>query len=155
MSDNPIELKSFRNGDYVVFHNQTGEYVLYHMSDDKLWRTTGYELGQLNASSSQEVEGLYPTDGMSRIVISGHETIQNGDEGLGELKQVAHMPELEGDINSEDLPPTPGYENDVEETDLPGEEEPPPPPVTGEEEEVGPEEQSNTPGESLPAPPPM
>lgn len=156
MSDSPIELKSFKNGDYVVFQGETGEYILYHMSDDKLWRTTGYELSDLNASASQKVEGLYPIDGMSRVVISGHETISTPDDGLGELKQVVHIPELESDIDTLDLPETPGYDNEIDETDLPGEEEeePPAPPLEEPEEPVSPIEPAQD-TESLPAPPPM
>ena len=62
-----------KNGDYVVFHGDDG-YIMYHVSDGQMWRTTGNQEKDLNIENAKEVSGIAIGDGSKRVVMSGHET---------------------------------------------------------------------------------
>lgn len=151
MSSKPISVEGFHNGDYIVYQDGNGEYVMYHMSDDKLWRTSAYELADMDPKKCQQVEGIYQSDGVGKVIMSGHETIEAKDS-LGVLKQIeVPEPEIDDEIGSMDVPASPGFEDDISADDLPPEPPAEPPVDLGEEEptEAVPEQ-----ADELPPPPP-
>ena len=115
-----------KDGDYVVFQGNEG-FTLYHMSDGQLWRTVAPALEKLTADIAQPVEGIYAMDGLSRVLMSGHETIEP-EEDFGKVNKIeSPAPEEFGDI-AMDMPPEGGEEilpDDLPKPEEPGNELPP------------------------------
>lgn len=101
-----------KNGDYVVYQRD-GLYIMYHMSDDKLWRTEGQKVDDLTPENSKAVDGISMEDHAGTIRMSGHETPPPEDIPPGTPHEI-EMPEpaeqFEGDFDVE----SPG-EPDMEE----------------------------------------
>lgn len=134
-SANPVEIPEFKNGDYIVFQNN-GLYVMYHMSDHKLWRTEAHELDKMMAEDSEPVQGIQPIDGMSRVIMSGHEEVQIAKD-MGKAAEVPELPpEIDPDaISPDDIPEEERAREDVSTKELPpleDEEEPLPDEITDE-----------------------
>ncbi len=86
-----------KNGDYVVFHGDDG-YIMYHVSDGQMWRTTGNQEKDLNIENAKEVSGIAIGDGSKRVVMSGHETPPTPPSpGIPQEieTEVEELPELE------------------------------------------------------------
>ncbi len=116
MSDKPqpqtIPVDILKDGDYVVFQGTEG-FTLYHMSDGQLWRTVAPTLDKLTADIAKPVEGIYAMDGLSRVLMSGHETVEP-EEDLGKVNKIeSPEPEDFGEIAME-LPGEGGEEGGEE-----------------------------------------
>ena len=87
MADNSeIPIDDMVDGDYIAFQTQEG-FVMYHKSDGELWRTIASSAETVDRKNAKRVDGIKASDGLSRIVMSGHETIEV-PEDLGKLNKL-------------------------------------------------------------------
>lgn len=61
-----------KDGDYIVFKGDG--FILYHMADGKLWRTSAQAVKGLTLENARPVEGIDISDGNLPVVMYGHET---------------------------------------------------------------------------------
>lgn len=108
--DDAVEVSEvMKNGDYIVYQRD-GMYIMYHMSDDKLWRTEGQKIDDLSPENSKAVDGISLEDHAGAIRMSGHETPPPDEVSPGiphEIEAPEPAEQFEGDF---DIEPEPGME---------------------------------------------
>ena len=115
-----------KDGDYIVYQRD-GLYIMYHMADDKLWRTEGQSIDDLAPENSKAVDGISMEDHTGRIAMSGHETPPPKDIAPG-IPQEIETPEPEIEDENLDIPiEEPGMEEPMEPEMAPEPELPPEP----------------------------
>lgn len=93
-----IPVDDMVDGDYIAFQSQEG-FVLYHKSDGKLWRTVAKTPEEIDKQNAKAVNGISPSDGMSRIMMSGHETVAPPEDFGKVMKIETPEPELDDTFN--------------------------------------------------------
>lgn len=94
--DDMVEVAEvMKDGDYIVYQRD-GLYVMYHMADEKLWRTEGQSVDDLVPENSKAVDGISVEDHSGRIAMSGHETPPPQDVAPGIPQEIeTSEPEIE------------------------------------------------------------
>jgi hypothetical protein len=62
------------NGDYIVYRGDN-EFIMYHMSDGKLWRTVAQSLDGMDQANSHEIDGIDLEDSNKIVATHGHQAI--------------------------------------------------------------------------------